>query len=94
MIDTPLLDKPNPSDLPEVGNYKAGPAGRCSRRGSARPIHLSSSPGDVLAGVIRNRPIIVAPHHARRTWFVARSAPTTTVRLITRVFTRVASKDL
>ena len=30
---------------------------------------------DVLAGVIRNRPIIVAPHHARRTWIAYRTAP-------------------
>jgi NAD(P)-dependent dehydrogenase (short-subunit alcohol dehydrogenase family) len=94
VIDTPLLDMPNPVDLPEVGNFTAGSGREMLEKGVGKAYPPELLARDVLAGVIRNRPIIVSPHHARRTWFVARSAPTTTVRLITRVFTRVASKGL
>src|ERR1700722_15989680 len=83
VIDTPLLDRPNPSDLPRVGEFESGRDLLERALGKAYPPELLAR--DVLAGVARNRPIIVAPHHARRTWFLARSAPTPSVRLITPV---------
>jgi len=94
VIDTPLLDKPNPSDLPQVGDYKGGTGRELLEKGIGKAYPPELLARDVLAGVIRNRPIIVAPHHARRTWFIARSAPTTAVRVITAAFPRVASKAL
>jgi len=70
----------------------AGAAGRIAGL-SPLPITAVSAVAR-QAGVTRADPIIVAPHHARRTWFLARSAPTTSVRLITQVFSRVALKGL
>lgn len=90
VIDTPLLDAPNPSDLPRVGNFESGRDLLERALGKAYPPELLAR--DVLAGVQRNRPIIVAPHHARRAWVVFRVAPTLTIRAATRAFPRMASK--
>ncbi len=40
-----------------------------------RPYPASSLARDVLDGVARNRPIIVAPRHARVPWRVYRASP-------------------
>ena len=90
VIDTPLLDRPNPSDLPRVGEFESGRDLLERALGKAYPPELLAR--DVLAGVARNRPIIVAPHHARRAWFVFRAAPILTIRAATRAFPRMASK--
>jgi NAD(P)-dependent dehydrogenase (short-subunit alcohol dehydrogenase family) len=92
VIDTPLLDRANPSDLPQVGNFKSGRDLLEKGLGKAYPPELLAR--DVLSGIVRNRPIIVAPHHARRAWFVFRAAPGLTIRAITRAFPRMASKEL
>ena len=73
VIDTPILDKANPEDLPPVGDFAGGRDMLERFIGKAYPPELLAR--DVLAGVIRNRPIIVAPHHARRAWIVYRAAP-------------------
>jgi NAD(P)-dependent dehydrogenase (short-subunit alcohol dehydrogenase family) len=90
VIDTPLLDRPNPSDLPRVGNFESGRALLERALGKAYPPELLAR--DVLAGVARNRPIIVAPHHARRAWLVFRAVPSLTIRAASRAFPRMASK--
>jgi NAD(P)-dependent dehydrogenase (short-subunit alcohol dehydrogenase family) len=90
VIDTPLLDKQNPSDLPKVGNFESGRDLLERAIGKAYPAELLAR--DVLAGVARNRPIIVSPHHARRAWYAFRAAPTLIIWGTTRAFPRMASK--
>jgi NAD(P)-dependent dehydrogenase (short-subunit alcohol dehydrogenase family) len=91
VIDTPLLDKPNPTDVPSTG--QSGSARHLLERaiGKAYPPELLAR--DVLAGVIRNRPIIVAPHHARRAWIVFRAAPTLVIGAATRGFPHMAKRE-
>lgn len=73
VIDTPLLDKGNPPDLPEV---TAMPNGRkLLTRMIGAPYPAASLAEDVLIGVARNRPIIVTPRHARIPWRVYRLSP-------------------
>jgi NAD(P)-dependent dehydrogenase (short-subunit alcohol dehydrogenase family) len=74
VIDTPILDSEGPPDLP-----------RTSIAGRGREMFLHSNRGpaypperlaeDVLRGVERNRPIIVAPARARTAWLAHRLAP-------------------
>jgi len=90
VIDTPILDKGNPPDLPSVGDLSDGRQALERALGKAYPPELLAR--DVLAGVARNRPIIVAPHHARRAWAVYRIAPGLTVGLVTRGFARMGTR--
>jgi NAD(P)-dependent dehydrogenase (short-subunit alcohol dehydrogenase family) len=90
VIDTPILDKPNPEDLPPVGDFSGGREMLERLIGKAYPPVLLAR--DVLAGVARNRPIIVAPHHARRTWIAYRVAPGLVNRLMPAAFTRFSAR--
>jgi short-subunit dehydrogenase len=90
VIDTPILDKPNPQDLPAVGDFSGGREMLERLIGKAYPPELLAR--DVLAGVIRNRPIIVAPHHARRAWITYRIAPELINRLMPRAFARFSAQ--
>ena len=92
VIDTPLLDKPNPSDLPQTVDFGSGRQALEKALGKAYPPELLAR--DVLAGVVRNRPIIVAPHHARRAWIVYRIAPTLVIRVMSRAFARMGPRAL
>jgi NAD(P)-dependent dehydrogenase (short-subunit alcohol dehydrogenase family) len=93
VIDTPLLDAKNPSDLPVIESYSGGGRAALEKAmGKAYPPELLAR--DVLAGVTRNRAIIVAPHHARRAWFAYRMAPVLVQRLVDRSFSRMASRYL
>ncbi len=72
VIETPLLDKRNPDDLPPVGS----PDIRAMlTRLVGRPYPAASLATDVLDGVARNRAIIVTPFHARRAWALYRASP-------------------
>lgn len=93
VIDTPLLDRENPSDLPQVGNFRPGSGREMLERGLGKAYPPELLARDVLAGLIRNRPIIVAPHHARRAWFISRAAPMTSIRGITRLLPRMTPKE-
>src|SRR6202041_264181 len=73
VIDTPLLDKGNPDDLAQVTNIPS--ARKLLTTMIGRPYPASSLARDVLDGVARNRPIIVAPRHARIPWRVYRLSP-------------------
>ena len=73
VIDTPLLDKGNPPDLPEVTHAPNARTLLTSMIGRAYP--AASLAEDVLDGVARNRPIIVTPRHARIPWRVYRISP-------------------
>jgi NAD(P)-dependent dehydrogenase (short-subunit alcohol dehydrogenase family) len=73
VIDTPLLDKGNPDDLAQVMDMPSARKLLITMIG--RPYPASSLARDVLDGVARNRPIIVAPRHARIPWRVYRASP-------------------
>jgi NAD(P)-dependent dehydrogenase (short-subunit alcohol dehydrogenase family) len=73
VIETPLLDKPNPDDLPAVTSMPNIRSMLTSLVGSPYPV--ASLASDVLDGVALNRPIIVSPSHARRAWAVYRISP-------------------
>ncbi len=73
VIDTPLLDKGNPPDLPPVTHAPNARALLTKMIGRAYP--AASLAEDVLDGVARNRPIIVTPRHARIPWRIYRISP-------------------
>ena len=91
VIDTPILDKPNPDDLPQVGDFESG------REMLERAIGKAYPP-ELLA---RRRPRRRDPEPARSSWprttpgvpgCVYRAAPSLVIRLMTRAFTGSASK--
>jgi len=73
VIDTPLLDKGNPPDLPPVPEIPSARRLLTKMIGGAYP--PASLAEDVLDALARNRPIIVTPRHARIPWRVYRLAP-------------------
>jgi len=73
VIDTPLLDRPNPDDLAAIPTVLDGRAMLTRVMGSAYPPGALAE--DVLVGVARNRPFIVSPRHARIPWYVYRASP-------------------
>jgi NAD(P)-dependent dehydrogenase (short-subunit alcohol dehydrogenase family) len=73
VIDTPLLDKGNPPDLPAVTTIPNARGLLTSTIG--RAYSAAALAEDVLDGVARNRPIIVAPRHARVFWRLYRISP-------------------
>jgi NAD(P)-dependent dehydrogenase (short-subunit alcohol dehydrogenase family) len=73
VIETPLLDKGNPPDLPPVTEIPDARGLLTRVIGRAYP--AESLADDVLDGVMRNRPIIVTPRHARVPWRLYRLSP-------------------
>jgi NAD(P)-dependent dehydrogenase (short-subunit alcohol dehydrogenase family) len=73
VIDTPLLDKMNPDDLPRVPSAPNGRQLLTASIGKAYP--PSALARDVLDAVARNRPLIVTPRHARIPWRLYRLSP-------------------
>jgi len=73
VIDTPLLDKPNPDDLPVPSSQPNGRQMLTKTIGKAYP--PASLAEDVLSGVARNKPFIVSPRHARIPWRIYRLWP-------------------
>ena len=73
VIDTPLLDKGNPPDLPAGPAFPDGRKLLTSSIGRAYPPDALAE--DVLRGVRRNRAYIVAPRSARALWWMQRLAP-------------------
>ncbi|HLJ08313.1 MAG TPA: short-chain dehydrogenase, partial [Acidimicrobiia bacterium] len=88
VIDTPLLDHPNPSDLPSPKSAPDGRALLTKSIGKAYP--PSALAEDVLEGVARNRPFIVSPRHARVPWLLYRLSPRLVVDSAPLVLRRVA----
>ncbi len=73
VIDTPLLDKPNPDDLPPTDSM---PDIRdLLTRMVGQPYPAISLARDVLDRVALDRAIIVSPRHARLVWAAYRLAP-------------------
>jgi NAD(P)-dependent dehydrogenase (short-subunit alcohol dehydrogenase family) len=73
VIDTPLLDKGNPPDLPPIGAMPDGR--RLLTRSIGRAYPPESLAADTLDGAARNRPLIVTPRHARIPWRLYRLSP-------------------
>jgi len=73
VIDTPLLDKGNPPDLPAVTDIPDARGLLTRTIGQAYPAAALAE--DVLDGVASNRPVIVTPRHARVAWRVYRLSP-------------------
>jgi NAD(P)-dependent dehydrogenase (short-subunit alcohol dehydrogenase family) len=76
VIDTPILHRGNPPEVPAVPAVPDVPTARALLE---KLIGKAYSPedlaGDILAGVATNRALIVAPASARRAWRIFRLAP-------------------
>jgi NAD(P)-dependent dehydrogenase (short-subunit alcohol dehydrogenase family) len=71
-VDTPLLDRVNPG-LPPVGGRQ--PGRELLRRLPGGLYTVDRLAEDILSGVARNRPLVVAPASARLAWRTFRAAP-------------------
>lgn len=73
VIETPILDKGVPGDLPQPPFAMNGRAYVTHVAG--RPYPVERLAVDVLRGVERNRAVIIAPRSARRLWMMQRLLP-------------------
>jgi NAD(P)-dependent dehydrogenase (short-subunit alcohol dehydrogenase family) len=74
-IDTPIIDKRGPEDLPAPPSLAAVEMRRILVEQRVRLYPAERLAEDVLRGVDRNRPIIIAPLSARVAALIARLAP-------------------
>jgi NAD(P)-dependent dehydrogenase (short-subunit alcohol dehydrogenase family) len=82
-IDTPILDRGMPADLPRVPTAEAVDARAVITRFSGGRLYGADAlAADVLRGVDRNRPLIVAPRHARVMWRLMRLSPSLVLRVL------------
>lgn len=72
VVDTPILDRGNPEDLPETRTLDGR---EFLTQVAGAPYSSHALAADVLRAVERNRPVIVAPRRARVGWRVYRAAP-------------------
>jgi len=86
--ETPLLDGGAPSGAPGSGLTSVRPMIRVMRSGIASPEAIADA---CLAGLRRDRAVIVAPLSARVAWRAYRFAPGLTDRLVTRTARGVLS---
>jgi NAD(P)-dependent dehydrogenase (short-subunit alcohol dehydrogenase family) len=88
-VDTPILDKGMPADLPRVPSVEAVDArAMITRLSGGRLYSADTLAGDVLRGVDRNRPVIVAPRQARVMWRLMRLSPSLVLRVLAAAATR------
>jgi short-subunit dehydrogenase len=88
-IDTPILDKGMPADLPRVPTAEATDTrAAITRMSGGRLYGADALAADVLRGVDRNRAVIVAPRHARVMWRLMRLSPGLVLRLETTIGAR------
>jgi NAD(P)-dependent dehydrogenase (short-subunit alcohol dehydrogenase family) len=81
-VDTPILDRGMPPDLPRVLSAEAIDARALITRMSGGRLYSASALAlDVLRGVDRNRAVIVAPRQARVMWRLMRLSPSLLMRL-------------
>ena len=73
VIETPLLDRGNPEDLPEVDSMPDIRAMLTELMG--KPYPAASLADDALDAVALNRPVIVAPRRAKVVWAAYRAWP-------------------
>jgi NAD(P)-dependent dehydrogenase (short-subunit alcohol dehydrogenase family) len=72
-VDTPILDKGGPADLPR--SRFAEHTRALALRVSGRLYEADALAADILAGIDRNRAVVVAPRRARAIWLAHRIAP-------------------
>jgi hypothetical protein len=81
-VDTPILDRGMPPDLPRVPSAEAIDARALITRMSGGRLYSADALAlDVLRGVDRNRAVIVAPRQARMMWRLMRLSPSLLMRL-------------
>ena len=82
-VDTPILDKGMPADLPRVPSVEGiDTRAVVTRFSGGRLYGADALAADVLRGVDRNRPLIVAPRQARVMWRLMRLSPSLVLRLL------------
>ena len=90
-VDTPILDKGLPADLPRVPTVEAIDAREVVTRFSGGRLYSAEAlAADVLRGIDRNRPLIVAPRQARVMWRLMRLSPS----LVLGVTAAVAGREV
>ena len=88
-VDTPILDKGMPLDLPRVPTAEAIDARAVITKFSGGHLYSADAlAADVLHGVDRNRAVIVAPRQARIMWRLMRLSPSLLMRLGAAMITR------
>ena len=88
-IDTPILDKGMPADLPRVPSAEGTDTRAViTRMSGGRLYGADALAADVLRGVDRNRAVIVTPRHARVLWRLMRLSPGLVLRLQTAIGAR------
>ena len=88
-VDTPILDKGMPADLPRVPGIEAIDAREVVTRFSGGRLYSADAlAADVLRGIDRNRPVIVAPRQARAMWWLMRLSPSLVLRVLAAVAAR------
>jgi NAD(P)-dependent dehydrogenase (short-subunit alcohol dehydrogenase family) len=81
-VDTPILDKGMPPDLPRVPTAEATDTREVITRMSGGHLYSADAlAADVLHGVDHNRALIVAPRQARIMWRLMRLSPSLLMRL-------------
>jgi NAD(P)-dependent dehydrogenase (short-subunit alcohol dehydrogenase family) len=82
-VDTPILDKGMPADLPRVPSVEGIDTRAVITRASGGRLYSADAlAADVLRGVDRNRPLIVAPRQARVMWRLMRLSPSLVLRVL------------
>lgn len=75
-IDTPILDKGIPDDLPAVPSAESVDAREAIRKASGGKLYPPEAMAvDILRGMARNKAVIVAPTSARLMWLATRLSP-------------------
>jgi NAD(P)-dependent dehydrogenase (short-subunit alcohol dehydrogenase family) len=81
-VDTPILDKGMPPDLPRVPTREVTDVRAVITRYSGGHLYSADAlAADVLRGVDRDRAVIVAPRQARVMWRLMRLSPSLVMRL-------------
>jgi NAD(P)-dependent dehydrogenase (short-subunit alcohol dehydrogenase family) len=82
-VDTPILDKGMPADLPRVPSVEGIDTRAVITRASGGRLYGADAlAADVLRGVDHNRPLIVAPRQARVMWRLMRLSPSLVLRAL------------
>ena len=88
-VDTPILDKGMPADLPRVPSVEGIDTRAVITRSSGGRLYAADAlAADVLRGVDRNRPLIVAPRQARVMWRLMRLSPSLVLRALAAIAAR------
>ena len=80
-VDTPILDKGMPPDLPRVPTAEVIDARAVITKFGGHLYSADALAADVLQGVDRNRAVIIAPRQARIMWRLMRLSPSLLMRL-------------